>query len=105
MKPKVSTYRLVTHLSIALTSYSILFWNALNLLRNNHILIDKLSLLNMMKIRKYGIYIIHFVALNLLSGAMVAGIEGGKVYNSWPLMNGQFIPIQYFEVFLFIFIF
>jgi cytochrome c oxidase assembly protein subunit 15 len=39
--------------------------------------------------------IITLVCLNLLSGAMVAGIEGGKVYNTWPDMNGGFIPGSY----------
>jgi len=32
--------------------------------------------------------ILHFVALNLISGAMVAGIEGGRLFNTWPDMNG-----------------
>jgi len=26
---------------------------------------------------------------------MVAGIEAGRVYNTWPDMNGMFIPSDY----------
>lgn len=30
----------------------------------------------------------HLVALNLITGAAMAGIDAGKVFNTWPLMNG-----------------
>ena len=32
------------------------------------------------------------VYLQLLAGAIVAGIDGGLGYNTWPLINGAFIP-------------
>jgi cytochrome c oxidase assembly protein subunit 15 len=32
------------------------------------------------------------VYLQLLAGAVVAGIDGGLSYNTWPLMNGAFVP-------------
>lgn len=42
--------------------------------------------------RGLSIGLIHLVALNLISGATMAGIDAGKVFNTWPLMNGQLIP-------------
>ena len=32
------------------------------------------------------------VFVMVLSGALVAGIRAGFAYNTWPLMNGQWIP-------------
>jgi len=37
----------------------------------------------------------HFLVFNLLSGVAVAGIDAGKVFNTWPSMNGSFIPGDY----------
>lgn len=43
-----------------------------------------------------GVAIIHFVALNLITGVFVAGIDAGKVYNTWPWMGDELIPSRYF---------
>jgi cytochrome c oxidase assembly protein subunit 15 len=32
------------------------------------------------------------VYVQVLAGAVVAGIDGGLSYNTWPLMNGAFVP-------------
>ena len=37
------------------------------------------------------------MGLNLVSGASVAGIQAGKVFNTWPSMNGAFIPSDYWK--------
>ena len=34
LKPRVSTYRLMVHLSMAISIYSLLVWNAASILRN-----------------------------------------------------------------------
>jgi cytochrome c oxidase assembly protein subunit 15 len=33
--------------------------------------------------------LVHLMAFNIISGVQVAGIDAGKVYNTWPLMNGK----------------
>lgn len=43
-------------------------------------------------IRMIGIVLVKCIILNILTGAFVAGIDAGKVYNTWPLMNGHVIP-------------
>lgn len=40
--------------------------------------------------RNKSIFILPFILLNITSGVAVAGIDAGKVYNTWPLMNGFF---------------
>ena len=41
---------------------------------------------------KLALLLVHCIAINLLSGAAMAGIDAGKVFNTWPLMNDQVIP-------------
>lgn len=36
--------------------------------------------------------VLALITLQLLTGALVAGIDGGFGFNTWPLMNGAFIP-------------
>lgn len=43
------------------------------------------------------ILLLHFIAFNLISGVSVAGIDAGKVFNTWPLMNGAIIPSDYWK--------
>lgn len=84
----MSTYRLFVHLNTAIVIYSILFWNALTLLRipqENVVNAENFS--NILKIRRGALLILFFAAFNIMSGALVAGIDAGKVYNTWPLMN------------------
>src|SRR3546814_5719054 len=35
---------------------------------------------------------------DLLSGALVAGLRAGLVYNTWPSMNGSFAPPELFDL-------
>ena len=47
--------------------------------------------------RRFAILMMHFVALNLLSGVATAGIDAGKVFNTWPTMNGVLVPSAYWK--------
>ena len=38
------------------------------------------------------------VALQILLGALVAGIDAGRSYAEWPLMGGQFFPPYAFDL-------
>jgi cytochrome c oxidase assembly protein subunit 15 len=49
------------------------------------------------KINFFAKILLFFVSLNLVSGASVAGIQAGKVFNTWPLMNGSFLPSDYWK--------
>ena len=104
-RAKVSTYRLAAHLSLALTIYSLLFYQALNCLLTqtyfyqNGLLNSLQQIRNARRLRKFVFPLISAIILNLLSGALVAGIEAGRLYNTWPTMNGYIIPPKYLQVF------
>jgi cytochrome c oxidase assembly protein subunit 15 len=40
----------------------------------------------------------HFAFLQILLGALVAGIDAGRAFPTWPSMNGQFFPADAFYV-------
>ena len=79
-RQRVSTYRLATHLSLALSIYSLLIWNALTLLRQSQeSYLNPKNFKEVMRFRNKVIFVLPFVALNLFSGVAVAGIDAGKV--------------------------
>jgi cytochrome c oxidase assembly protein subunit 15 len=39
--------------------------------------------------------VIGILAITIIAGAFVAGMNAGLIYNEYPLMGGQFIPIEY----------
>jgi heme a synthase len=80
----VSHYRLASHLGLALIILSIIFW----------------FILENLKIKKFIIRInnsflttfLFVIFIQIILGAFLAGLNGGLLYNSWPDMNGKFIP-------------
>jgi heme a synthase len=93
-RPRVSPYRLATHLGLATTLYSGLVWSAFSLLIPATKIdpSDTASLKYHRNLRLLGIILVKCLILNILTGAFVAGIDAGRVYNTWPLMNGQVVP-------------
>lgn len=93
-RPRVSPYRLATHLGMATLLYSGLLWNAFSLLIAPSQIdpsdVEKIKYLR--RLRFFGIGLLHCLFFNILTGAFVAGIDAGRVYNTWPLMNGQLVP-------------
>ena len=39
------------------------------------------------KLKGPSIGLLHLIDFNIITGAAVAGIDAGKVFNTWPLMN------------------
>lgn len=83
--PRVSPYRLAAHLSLALIIYGVMFWLALGLLRPRRAPAPE-------AIRRGLQPLLLVVAVTILSGAFVAGLKAGFVYNTFPLMAGQWVP-------------
>jgi cytochrome c oxidase assembly protein subunit 15 len=85
----VSAYRLATHMGMALIILGISLWTALDVRAK-----DTAGIASpIMRRIAYG-----FVALvwgQALLGAFVAGTDGGYINNTWPLMDGGFIPEAY----------
>lgn len=79
--PRVSPYRLAAHLALALLIYAAMLKVALGVLKpvpgEPHRSVRAL---------------VGLVALTIVSGAFVAGLKAGYLYNTFPLMAGQLVP-------------
>lgn len=91
--PSVSHYRLAAHLGLATFIYALLIWMALTLLRRDGTLVMR-PVRSTPALRTHGKLALVFVALAMLWGAFVAGLDAGLIYNEWPLMGGRFIPSE-----------
>jgi cytochrome c oxidase assembly protein subunit 15 len=82
-RTEVSPYRLSAHLLFALFLFSALIWTALDL-RGRHARPARLT--------GWGAFALAILFVQLLLGAWVAGFRAGYVSNTWPGMNGHFVP-------------
>ncbi|XP_069095775.1 heme A synthase COX15 [Pleurodeles waltl] len=87
--PRVSQYRLAAHLGSALILYCASLWSALSLLLPQHTLAETRKLV---QLRRFAHGTAGLVFLTALSGAFVAGLDAGLVYNSFPKMGERWIP-------------
>jgi cytochrome c oxidase assembly protein subunit 15 len=88
-RPSVSHFRLATHLGIALVLFAGLFWLALDIKRKYIAVRQPLSWLALA-----------LLAVTIIWGAFVAGLDAGMIYNTFPLMNGSFLPPEPLQDFL-----
>ena len=79
----VSQYRLAIHLGTALLLLVAILWIALEYLRD---------LKTQPKPAGRGFGFVALVYCQMLLGALVAGLHAGLIYNTWPGMNGRFLP-------------
>ena len=91
--PHVSQYRLTAHLGLAFIIYAAMLWVALGLLFPKGSLHGDERLQNL---RRFSRGLTTLIFIMILSGGFVAGIRAGLAYNTFPLMNGQFIPTDIF---------
>ena len=83
----VSHFRLSAHLLLALAIMGALIWVALDLKRLAVSGEDRPS-----RLTRPAVLALAVLALQILYGAWVAGLDAGPVANSWPLMNGRLVP-------------
>jgi len=84
-RPDVSHYRLTTHLGLAVFLYVALLWTAFRHARGavNY---------DWSTGAKWVAGLLAMVYFTLLSGGLVAGLNAGAQYNTFPLMGGKLIP-------------
>ena len=85
----VSAYRLTAHLALAVFIYVLCVWFALVLGRVKPAGAADSRVWNGFRT---GVVL---TFLTMLSGGFVAGLDGGKIYNTFPLMGGQVVPPGY----------
>ena len=88
-KPHVSQYRLTAHLLAAIAIYSYIFWVALGLIYPPGI--GQNPPVSPV-LRRKTLVITGMILLTIISGGFVAGLKAGHAYNTFPLMNGQWVP-------------
>ena len=87
--PHVSQYRLTAHLAAAFIIYAYILWVALGLL-NPQPQHDGSKAVATLRRRALGVTALIFVMV--LSGGFVAGLKAGLAFNTFPTMNGHWIP-------------
>lgn len=85
--PHVSQYRLTAHLGLAVVIFMAMLWFAMSFLRGearaHHASVSYLQATAL---------VVLVVFIMMLSGGFVAGTKAGFIYNTFPTMNGQWIP-------------
>ncbi|MEM9030529.1 MAG: COX15/CtaA family protein [Pseudomonadota bacterium] len=86
----VSPYRLALHLSIAFLIFALLIWTRLDMNepRPRHSAAVALRPVHLWLAAS----LLALVLLQAAVGGFVAGLKAGLTYNTWPLMDGEFIP-------------
>ncbi|XP_064630260.1 heme A synthase COX15-like [Lineus longissimus] len=87
--PRVSQYRLASHLGAAFIFYTLLLYQGLQLVLKPQP-IKEFAKLGRIRGFAHGLTALIFVTA--MSGAFVAGLDAGLVYNSWPKMGDNWIP-------------
>ncbi|MCA2010614.1 COX15/CtaA family protein [Cereibacter sphaeroides] len=93
----VASYRLATHLGLAFIILGVLAWYMLLLGRPESQLLQARRSREA-KLFSLGTGLMHFAFLQILLGALVAGIDAGRGYTDWPLMGGSFLPPAMWEL-------
>lgn len=88
--PRVSHYRLAAHLSLALIVMAYLFWIVLDLI--NKEAGDKQPREPWPAIRNLALVTSTLVSVQIVYGAFTAGLRAGWGYNTFPTMNGEWLP-------------
>jgi heme a synthase len=84
----VSQYRLAAHLTLATFIFAAIYWTALGIGR------QRPRVFGTIPNRAGWLVVLLFIQIAL--GGFVAGLDAGMGYNTWPLMDGQFIPAGLF---------
>ena len=87
--PHVSPYRLTAHLVLAVIIYAFIFWTALDLLFRSA---KHKPHAFPVRLRTAVDTLTGLVFITILSGGFVAGLKAGYAYNTFPLMDGQWVP-------------
>jgi len=88
-RPDVTHYRLAAHLGLAVLIYALLLRTALDLLNPGRLATADLLVEGPRRLA-HGLTLLVFIVI--LAGGLVAGLDAGFIYNSFPLMGGRLIP-------------
>lgn len=81
----VSPYRLGFHLTLACVIFAALVWTARRIALRGESTAPS-------RIRYAAVALLGLVIAQIYLGALVAGLRAGYLYNTWPLIDGAFVP-------------
>ena len=100
--PRVSQYRLTTHLGTAFICYTAMLWNGLSILRTNKLMsmtsgaanatLSALRHPSLMVFKRSVAGLALLVFTTAMSGGLVAGLDAGLIYNEFPYMGLGLTP-------------
>jgi cytochrome c oxidase assembly protein subunit 15 len=93
----VAPYRLALHLGLAFAIFALLAWLALR------VRLDEVATLaarrrRIGRVMGWTGWLGTLVFVQILSGALVAGLDAGRGYVDWPLMEGSWLPPEAFDL-------
>jgi cytochrome c oxidase assembly protein subunit 15 len=88
----VSQYRLALHLTTALMILALIVWLALDEWPGAARATGRQAT---PAIKRMAVLIVALVVTQIVLGAFVAGLKAGLIYNTWPTMDGQWVPSNY----------
>lgn len=83
--PRVNPAKLALHLSLALTVFSLLLWTWWQLQPHSTHTTSRVTY-------HASRFLLVLTAIQIILGALVAGNDAGMVYNTYPLMDGAWVP-------------
>ncbi len=86
--PDVSHFRLAIHLSAAFTVFSMVLWTVFDIRAGKR----SFPRSDGTAAGKWVRGLLVLLAVQIVWGAFTAGMDAGHMYNTWPLMNGEFMP-------------
>jgi cytochrome c oxidase assembly protein subunit 15 len=87
----VSQYRLATHLVMASLIFAATTWVARGLAEYSQQPAQDGT-------RRFAGFLVLMVLVQIYLGALVAGLDAGLAYNTWPLMDGAWIPSDLWNI-------
>ncbi|THD74922.1 heme A synthase [Thalassobius vesicularis] len=93
----VASYRLATHLGLAFVILGFIAWYVFLLGREERVLMQARRQAER-KLWGMSTGWLHLTFVQILLGALVAGIDAGQSFTDWPLMGGQVVPPEAFDL-------
>lgn len=85
--PDVSHYRLAIHLCAAFSVFSLVLWTVFDIQAGRTAFKG-----NGTAPSPWARALLVLLVVQIIWGAFTAGLDAGRIYNTWPLMNGSFMP-------------
>ena len=95
--PRVSHYWLAAHLGSAFTIYAVMLVTGLSILKSHRPPMHK-AIGGLQSFKSYSVATCCLVFTTAMSGALVAGLDAGLIYNEFPFMGNGIVPADFWAL-------